>query len=291
MRFKDKYFPYPVIRPFKEDFQESTFDIELSQETIDNTMIIKGSIKMNNNSILREIEHGNVKYALHLEESETMFREIYYFSEQSFEVNVSLDKIRSTVEVVPFIIAVNDIKNFKSDDLIGIFDGLTIDYDANNIIGVGSPMKIDVVKENDDIEAINSIFMVVPNEDITNIFELTLERERIKIKVSEKTFKLYNQMSKNYQITNSNDNIVLLTLMVLPVFIETLNRLKNSSEMCKEYIWYDPLIEAFNKKGIDILNEFEKDNFDAYKNAQIIFEEILSKSINQLKYLSFEKGQ
>ena len=95
-----------------------------------------------------------------------------------------------------------------------------------------------------------------PNEDITNIFELTLERERIKIKVSEKTFKLYNQMSKNYQITNSNDNIVLLTLMVLPVFIETLNRLKNSSEMCKEYIWYDPLIEAFNKKGIDILNEF-----------------------------------
>ena len=28
--------------------------------------------------------------------------------------------------------------------------------------------------------------MVVPNEDITNIFELTLERERIKIKVSEK---------------------------------------------------------------------------------------------------------
>jgi len=290
MRFKDKYFPYPVIRPYYEDFTASTFDIELTQETKENDLIIDVKFNLNNDNIIKEIKLNNLHYVVHLEESETMYRHAHITTLDNSQIRVSLDLIRHEIEVTPFIVASNDIKDFKSSDLSAIYDDITIDYDKNNIIGIGSPMRIDVVKENDDIQSVGSIFMVVPSENIKNIFELSLEKERVVIKVSEETYVLYNNLSKSYRMTKSDNNVILLTLMVLPSFVETLNILKTDTKSYENYKWFHALIKAFENKGINIMAEFDKADFDSYKYAQIIFENIIHESINQLKVLSMLEG-
>jgi hypothetical protein len=289
MKFKDKYFPYPVIRKYNDDFLDSTFDIRVKQHTLGNDLIIDAEVEIDNRDIIEEIKNGNAHYVIHVEESETMYRKIFVSDENIFQFNISLDKVRRELEVASFIVVKNQIKDFYSNDLALIYEGITVEYDRNNIIGIGSSYKLDVKKEDDDIEGVSSIFMIIPDEKIEDTFQLVLDKNRVTLRISNDSFKLYNDLSKSYGMSNSDNNIILMSLIVLPAFVETLNILSKDHESYRDYVWFDSLIEAYMKKNVDLLEEFNKEDFDSYRFAQIIFDDVIHNSLLRLKHITMEE--
>jgi len=284
LKLKDKYFPYPVIRSYHEDFQDSVFNIEIQtmeDETTDE-LVVHAHAFTNNAEISRHIKLKNIYYVLHAEESKSMFRKTYYFSSNTHEIRIPLSKVKSEIEIVPLLITTSSIQDFYPDDLDKMYADINISYEEKNIIGIGTPKSIELTKEDDDLEGVKSIFLVVPDEEVKDNFILELPENFVMIKVSQESFELYNKLSKLYRLTNSKQNKILLTLMVLPAFVEVLNTLKDEHETYEDYIWFRSIIASYEKKGIDLIKSFEKSEFSSYTYAQIIFEDIIKESLQVL---------
>lgn len=290
MRFRDKYFPYPVIKPVEEDFTQSIFNIDISinEDEIVNELVVNCNVYLDNKEIEKEVNKGNLSYVVHIEESETMFRKAYYFNQKKYEIRIPLDDIRSVIEVMSFITVVEPIEQFQTNDLDDIYTGIDIFYDKGNIVGIGSPKRVDITKEDDEIEGVSSIFLVVPDEKIKEVFEMSMDRDRITIKISQKSFELYKNLLGIYKATNNQNNKILLTLMVLPAFVEALNILKVDYSLYENDIWFDSLVDAYKKKSIDLIAGFKEESFDSYRNAQIIFEDVINESLINLYKIETE---
>lgn len=284
MKISNKYFPYPVIKEYHEDFNKSLYNIETTIVSIGDFISLNVNFQINNYEINQLIERGKAKFVLHLEESLTMFREVYEFSTVSNNIKIPKDKIRRSIELSTFIVVYDDINNFKSEDLDIIYDDINITYDKFNIIGVGHSKEILVNKEHDEIKEVSSIFSVIPTSEEKTIYNLKLQNDRITIEMPEVDYKIYNGLVNSYKLTGNRENFILMSLIIIPSFVEALNIMRNDDlNNYKRNIWFDPLVKAFRKKDIDLEVEFSSGDFSAYKLTQIIFENVLNIGISELR--------
>lgn len=283
MIVKDKYFPYPVIKEHKEDFINSDFKIQVGHKDDDEYIILDIKFDLTNESIKKLINEDKAKFVLHLEEPTTLFREIYSFSNSQNEVVIPKDKIRMVVELSAFIVAVEDIFEFKSDDLDIIYEDIPISFKKYNIIGISQSKKIEVDKESDEIKEVSSIFSVIPHEDADAIYKIKLGNERIIIEIPKEEYPIYNELSYRYRLINDPNNYILMSLIIMPSFVEVLTILKEGTDNYRNNQWYNPLIKAYDKKGINLEKEFESGDFSAYELTQIIFDKVLNNGLERLK--------
>ncbi len=289
MKFKDKIFPYPVIKTYKDDYLNSTFNCEAIFAESDNNVTITFNMFLNNETLLDLLANNKISFLIHLEESRTMFRETLRFNETSKTIEIPLDSVNQKVEVVTFLVTNETIENYASDDFSDWYKGSTFDLEENLIIGFGDLFDVDVTKEDDEMKSVGSIFIVVPNPDIKDIFEIEYTDKVISINVSKEIFELYNGLSKTYALYGSPENKILLTVMVLPAFVEILNTLKEGYNNYEDNLWFKSLIRAFEEKKIDIIKEFNDEAFEGYRFAQIIFDDVISESVIRLNYLKNER--
>ncbi len=288
MKFKDKVFPYPVIKTYEDDYVNSTFKCEASYDGDEEKVVITFNMFLNNERLVELLSQNKISFLVHVEESRTMFRETLRFNEMSKTLEIPLDSVKQTVEVVTFLVTNERIENYSSEDFSDWYKGSTFDFEENLIIGFSDLFDVDVTKEDDEMKSVGSIFIVVPNPKIKDIFEIEYTDKVISINVSNEIFELYNGLSKTYAIYSSPENKILLTVMVLPAFVEILNTLKEGYKNYEDNLWFKSLVKAFKEKEIDIIKEFDEETFEGYKFAQIIFDDVISESVIRLNYLKDE---
>lgn len=290
MKFKDRSFPYPIILPYNNDYETTTFDINITYEVNSemNELKIKLISKLDNETLLQLIESNDLSYVVHLEESRTMFREIIKFNENEHTHTIKLDKVRSSIEVVPMIVANNNIDEYWSSDQSSYFMGSKFEIEKNSIVGFGNPKEIEVLKDLDDLQHVGSIFIVTPDRKIKSIYKIEYQERYISINISEKDYEIYNSLSNIYRLSNSQENKILLSIFVLPVFVEVLNLIKTNGINFDNKVWYKSIVKAYENKDIKFEEELKKETFDSYQYAQIIFNDIISESVNKLYQIRSE---
>ena len=105
----------------------------------------------------------------------------------------------------------------------------------------------------------------------------------------EADFNLYNRLMRQNGLKNRHKDI-LLSNIVMPIMVEVLQILKDSQSLYDEKIWHKSLIKAYQDKGIDIIQAFNSNKFSSYYYAQVIFDAVISKSLNQVEILAEERG-
>lgn len=280
MIFKDKHFPYPIIKSNEGDFTNSIFKIKNINNNYDNYNI---EFELTNDDIYNLIINNKASLVLHLEESETMYRTTYKFNTLKYNFTIPNEKVRRRVELSAFIVMNENINDFYSSDLDLIYNDINISYEKHNIIGYSDSKIIKINKETDDIKNVRSIFSLISDKNIKDIYEVSLMTNSIVIKMNEQDYKNYAFLVNRFNQNESKGNIILLTILIMPSFVQVLNQIHKNTDDYRSYNWFDSLIKAFEKKDVDILNEFKKDNFDAYKHAQIVFDGVISGSIREMR--------
>lgn len=282
MIIRDKYFTYPVIREHPEDYQKSTFKVHVDSSSDEDNILMRFKFELENEQILQLIKNNKAKFVVHLEEPTTMFREIFAFSTINNEIQISKDKIRMNVELSTFIVVTEDVLDFKSDDLDLIYEGIPISFDKYSIIGVGQSKKIEVNKESDEIKEVSSIFSVIPTEEENTIIKIQLSNERIIIEMPKKEYDIYYRLAHIYRVQGKKDNYILLSLVIIPSFVEALTIIKEDVDSYRNNMWFKPLINAYGKINVDLEKMFKLEKFSAYELTQKIFDRVLNKGLERL---------
>lgn len=290
MKFKDKIFPYPIIKNYNDDYIESVFNSKIEYKEKDNLLILDIDIEIKDDKLIKLFNENVISLLVHLEESRTMFRESYKFNKLSNTISVNKDFIKNKVEVIIFLVTNEKIENYTSKNLSEWYAGAKFDLTKHLVIGYGGSFEINITKEDDDIKSISSIFVVTPKDEIGKIFEIDYTDTVISINVNNEIYETYARLSMIYALNKSQDNKILLTIMVLPAFVEVLNMLKEGYKNYEDNLWFRSLIKAFKDKNIDLKKEFDNETFEGYKYAQIIFEDIINDSVERLDYLNNERN-
>ncbi len=283
MRIVDKYYGYPVISHSSDDFN-SVFDIQVDSIELpdEEVLLVKTVIELEDREILKLISENKIVFTIHFEESKTCYREIVQFKTLKNEFKIPFGKVRDKIEVCGFLTTTTEIKGFKSDNMHPFYKNMEVNYEPYQIIGFSSSIVIDLVKEEDEIKEPKSIFAIISNKDENSkTYELDWNENRIIIKMPENDFKIYGQLSSRNLLQNQTQEI-LLAKIVMPVMVEAFNLLKNSIDLYSNLLWFKSIVKTFKDKNINIEKELDKESFDAYKYAQILFDSIYPKALQQV---------
>jgi hypothetical protein len=291
MKLTNKYYGYPVLSPLSDDYQgifQVTIDATIDEEL--ETFIFKAIIQLDNDDLRALVQNYSAQFTIHLEESKTCFREIIVFSDFEHQFSIPFGKIRENVEVTAFITATKHIQGFNPQTVHPFYESVSIHYEPYQIIGVSEPKTIEVSKEIDEIKDSASIFSIISNKtELEKYIQIELTDERIVIVMPEMDFNIYNRLMRQNSLKNRHKDI-LLSNIVMPIMVEVLQLLKESQFLYDEKIWYKSLVKAYKEKNIDIIQAFSANTFSSYYYAQVIFDAVISKSLNQVEILAEERG-
>lgn len=291
MKLTNKFYGYPVLTPYSDDYTGAfTSRINVLIDLEENVLRFKILTDILNEDLLGLIENNAASFCVHLEESKTCFRKTFRFNEKSFEFTLNSGLVKDAIEVNTFIITNKAINNFAPQAIHAFYDGVAINYAAHQIIGATLTETIQVTKKSDEIKDASSIFAIISDKEAKDkIVKVELTEERIVIKLASEDFLLYGRLLRQNELKNRHKDI-LLSNIVMPVIIDVFQQIRESEEgIYEDKIWYRSIEAALLEKEINFTTEIRDRNFNAYLLAQIIFEDILSKSLNQIRVLTEEE--
>lgn len=282
MKLTDKYYGYPVISPISDDYDgEFSVKINTYLDEENQELLININVNLENEDIRNLLEKGKIKIVLHLEESRTCFREIFEFETLNHQIKLPIGKVRENIEVCTFLIVKEKIE-FEPKSVHEFYKSNKIIYEPYQTIGIGNMQNVEISKEVDEIKDSSSIFSIIPDKTGTEkIIRLELREERIVIIMPNSDYNLYYRLMGQNKLKNRHKEI-LLSNIVMPIMVEVLQMLKDQKNLYEEKIWFKSLVQAYADKNIDFLQKLSQENFSPYYYAQLIFDSIISKSLNQL---------
>lgn len=284
----NRYFPYPVLKPYNNDYENCQFKADINVEQRHKSLKLDYSYKIDSDTINDLINSEKAEVVFHIENPKTKYREIVYATEDTQTFELDLSNLNGTLYVLPLIIAKHEIQSFASNEFIEDYDGLEFYIEPGNILGIDFHYKIDIEKDiKDDIE-VDSIVNISKKDDLKESFDVDLQHPRITIYVNENTFKNYNSLTdglKKYKLNIAN------SMLVIPVLVHVFDQLQKrgiegGAEKLPEDLtnkrWYRSLKQIlFSRFDIDIEKPSFKDR-SSLELTNMVMENLSEKGLEQI---------
>ncbi len=183
-----KAFPYPVLRPYTDDYLESEFQVTADFEFVANTNEIKLSLTFITSceEIQSLVESGDAAYVAVVACRETYYRDIITTSEHVVSASYLTSSFRGEVEVMPFIVAKNKIKGYVSEDINPEFGSGPFDFSKGEVLALDEPQAIFVDLEL--FKPISSVFDLVKDDNLSEAeWVVHFDDDHVKIALGQKT--------------------------------------------------------------------------------------------------------
>lgn len=269
MNITNRLYTYPVLSNEKDDYKTSVFEVTVSTE---NSTVTNFDLKFNIKITNREIRQlmlfdKSAEYVVHIECPTTSYRQTIKGDVRGeFSYQIPYKLLNGKVEIVAFVLATKDIRNFSSPDWNEDFEGLTFDIPKGSVLAYENLDDYMIIKDDQDLMRASSIFAVYKrNTDETKPAVIELNSDKIKIGLCTKEYNLYNKyagVEATRQLVNA--------LVVLPALVYVFEELRqeDNEEVYKEKVWYISLAKAYRKKGIDIREVLLDETKTSYECAQ-----------------------
>lgn len=284
MRITNRRFVYPVLSEEKDDYEKSIFNVEFEHKMEGvNSLKMSFSIAMNCLELEQLISNGYAEYVIHLECSNTAYREIITGISKHCEHVIPIERVNGTLEVVAFIILKKPLNSFSCSDWNEDYNGMSFNLLQGSILAYQNLSELDITKDFEEFTNANSIFRVyrrVTDED--KPADINLESSKIKIGLGSSdydTYTLYSQKSELQHIINS--------MLILPVLVYVFEELKQEGgyDAYHHREWYIALDKAYSKRGIVFMDELMNTDKTSFQLAQEAMELPLSKAFEQIPFL------
>lgn len=258
MKLKDKAYSYPVLRNNSDDYIQGDIELDVDIENIMNEDKLKVEFNLNEQSIETLILEDKAQKIVHVECPQTLFRKTYVVNGSNKSIALSKDIIRGRVEVTGFIVAINDIKNFKSDNFNSLYGNLEFNFEKGNILAETEMFEIDLSENEQSIENLSSIITISLTHD-KDLMTVDLTTEKIVIALPKKQYEQYAKYS------SSIFNNILISVVVVPALVEVLNRVKNDKQSFEEDRWFISMNQTLEHIGVN-LNDFDDSPLEIVQN-------------------------
>ena len=273
MDIRNKYFPYPVLSNFSDDYSTSgfIFDAELVKDI--NDIIFKFSVALDNKELLDLIKNEKAEFVFHIECSQTYYRNIAATSETEVIHRIPENKLSNKVTVCSFIVAREDISNYKNDSFHEDYEGISFNIERGNILAIGGQMDFKIIKEAEELSKVPSIFSILrrdTNDDIG--MEIDINDDKIKLWLSNEDF-------INYQILVKRPNLQpsIHAMMIFPALMLVFEKIKNNGiEEYEDFKWFQAINRILKKSGITL----DRETIDLYQSF-ILAQKLLDLPINR----------
>ncbi len=264
MKFdKNKAFPYPVLRPFSDDYKDEEF-----QATVDFT-VGKERIKTNisyaisSEEIVEEISNGNAEYIAVVSCRDTYFQVTLTSSNRSVEAEFDIGELRGEVRVNPYVVVKNEIVSFTSPDINQEFGSGPFRFEVGDILAQDETQIFYI--DRDLFKPITSVFeLVKKDEQIDGIWLVDFDGDHVQIVVSPKL----KESIDNARNTKENKAILLNSIYFAAV-MQAIQKLKDPDTRTdyEDKKWAKVILGQAHNKNSDI------DKHDAYLIAERLMQQ------------------
>ena len=289
MNITKRLYAYPVLSEEKDDYNKSVFDVSLDygMQSV-SELNFNFDIKMDNVELQHLIISGKAEFVIHMECSTTAFRTTLHTIAEQIDYNVSVGRLNGKLEVIALIVAKEDIINFTSEDWNEDFDSVSFDFLKGTILGYKNLPSLDIVKNFEELSNAGSIFMVYKRLTTEpKPMDVNIDSSQIKIGLGTHEYGLYLRFCKKVQFQP-----ILNSMIVLPALVYVFEELKqeNGIECNEGKAWFVSLNKAYEKRGINFIDEIQSEEKTSVQLAQEAMEIPLSEALVMLSEL-FENAE
>lgn len=279
---RSKLFPYPVLWFLNDDYsnqnnkKDPDFSVNIYFKQEFKQLIISYDISLSDKEQLKLIEEGKASYCIHVENSLTSFRKIHLTKERKGSIILEDKDINHEIEVSTFVVVLEEINDYKNNNLNEDYDGIDLNVSKGSMLAVGDFAKFTIDKSQNDLGKKDSILSISKKYDIDKMgFEM--ESDRIIIFLNEEDFTQlqFLQASNRYKD-------VIYSILIVPALIYVFDAIERCEDQeldnYRQYRWFRSLERIFSSNNLD-LNPQTIRVKTSYKLAQTIIGNPISKAL------------
>ncbi len=267
----NKSLPYPLLSIDTDDYVGSTFTHSIEAGRIGDNLTVTFSATLTDTTIEELISEGKAKVVYHLECTQTGYRKVFYSDLSSFTKSISFSNLRGVLDINTFIIATQDIKNYRSDNFNEDYDGLYFDLEAGCRIAEAPIYSLEIPKKYTDFKEKNDPYVIViPNKDMPDQKEAIVDLSGPKILMI-----VPQGSSSRYSVLQQTPAIrpLLHDMYILPALFQGLLYLKSLDDIGLEdargRLWVQSIEDELKESYHIKLEELQgKELVDLYTMAQ-----------------------
>lgn len=265
MRFdKSKTFPYPVLRPYSDDYVEGEFQSTVSFSIEEDVIKVSCAYLTSSVELQRLIDENNAQFFSIVSCRETYFRQTLKTKNAELEASLSVDDLRGEVAIDSYIVATKEIKNFVSPDINPEFEQKRFNFKPGEILAQEETQAVYI--ERDLFRPISSVFDLVKGDGLTGgEWRVSLEQDHVQILVSP-------SMKESIDFSRSSSAVksVLINSIYHAAVTHAIQQLKDGSSDFEDLKWARVMTRQLHNQNIDLAKT------DAYLIAQKLMKHPLS---------------
>jgi len=272
MKFdKNKAFPYPVLRPFSDDYNDVEF--QASVDFIVGSEKIKAKIgfAVSSEEIVEQIENGKAEYVAVISCRDTYFQSVVSSKTRTIEAEFGIGDLRGEVKVNPYIVVLEDISDFTSPDINSEFGVGPFSFIEGDVLAQDESQVF--YFDRDMFKPITSVLeLVKKDEQPDGVWGINFDEDHIQIIVSP-ALKLSIDEARN----STRKKVVLINSIYFAAVMQAIVKLKYEKPEYEMRKWAQVFLKQAHNKSIDI------NAHDAYMTAEKLMQEPL-KRLNEIVF-------
>ncbi|KLU64847.1 hypothetical protein DEAC_c31750 [Desulfosporosinus acididurans] len=287
MDIRYKYFPYPVLSTFSDDYLNSGFISEIKVIKDINDIILSLKVLLDDSAMLSLISQNKAEYVFHIECSQTSYRSIVKTSETESIKRIAESKLNGRVSICTFIVAKEDLDRFRSNSFNEDYGNLSFHIKRGGILAIANQVNLDITKETNDLSKIPSVFTVLRRDSEDDLgMQIEIDGNKIKLFLCNEEFYNYKNVA-----AVPNFQPLLHAALILPALIYTFETLRHSgTEEYEMYHWFKAIEKALLKSNLEF-NQDTLENRPSYELAQKLLASPISRGLKSILTFGMEEEE
>jgi hypothetical protein len=255
MKFdRSKTFPYPVLRPYSDDYTDVEFQALAEFAITQGAMEVTCTYITSSEELAEQVTIGKAKYVSVISCRETYFRKVISTVDRSVTISLDPDSLRGEVDVDSYIVAVGAIIGFSSPDINKEFGKSEFDFTPGQILAQEETHCIFVDREL--FKPLSSVFELVKGDSLVGgEWRVSLDQDHVQIEVSA-AMKESIDNSRSSSLSKS----VLINSIYFSAVVHAIQRIKDGDDY-GESKWARVIQRQLHNQHLDLAT-------DAYILAQ-----------------------
>lgn len=251
MQFEyQKAFPHPVLRSDIDDYVDADFQASIQFEIAPEEKI-KATINMVCSVVEIEdlISSKRAEYLVVFECKDTFTRVVARSFETEFEYMFEAGSVRGEVTASAYIVAVDELKTFRSAQLNPEFGDGNISFPKSSVLAIEVPSAVFIDREL--FKPTSSLFELVQSEGLTGtMWKLQTEQDRVQIAVSPAIKAKLDGFR-----SNKKNKAILLNSIYFAAVMECVHLLQAEEEDNDGHRWRRTIRQRCSNLGISLKTE------------------------------------
>ncbi|MDO9405341.1 MAG: hypothetical protein Q7T87_15010 [Polaromonas sp.] len=255
---KSKTFPYPVLRPYSDDYKDVEFQATTHAVVQGSTVELSCTYLTSCTELIDEIKKSTALYCSVVSCRDTYFRQAITSKTESIKASFDATSLRGEVRIESYIVCIKKISGFMSPDINSEFGKAAFTFVPGQVLAQDETAVIYI--DRDLFKPLTSVFDLVKSEGVgTNEWKVSLDDDHVQIQVSPSMKEAIDDARNS-----TSSKAILLNSLYSAAVTEALHKLKESPDHFSQTKWGNVLVRQLEHNNVDITTT------EPYVAAQIL---------------------